>query len=233
MMQDQSGTSRDITVALLQSIGAFHDLPVEQVERLVSLMVRKSYAPGQLIFVEGEPVIGLWFVVSGQVKIAKHALSGRILSLCILRSGMCFGGCPLFSHDTNPATAEALTEVTLLILPRAELDHYTKHDPKVAEALLRVYSQRLAHLARLSDGLANWSVGDRINDSLLTCADSTPEGTYVLLTHEKLADLAGTVREIVTRHLTQLEREGIVHVQPGRITILNAQALYAPCAVHE
>lgn len=223
----------DITAAALQSIGALRELTAEQTKHLARVMVHKVYAPGQIIFVEGEASIGLWFVASGQVKIAKHSMSGRILSLCIMRTGTCFGSCPLFSQDTNPASAEALSEVILLILPQAELTHYMKHDRSVAEALLRIYSQRFAHLARLSEGLATWSVGDRVNDALLTYADTTSEGTCVLLTHEKLADLAGTVREIVTRHLAQLEREGIIRVEPGKITILNPQRLLTPCSNHE
>lgn len=201
----------------------------EQLEHLAAVMVHKLYTPGQIIFLDGEPTIGLWFVIDGQVKIVKQSMSGRILSLCILRTGTCFGSCPLFSQDTNPATAEALTQVTLLILPQRELDYYRKRDPIIAQALLRIYSQRFAHLARLSEGLATWSVGERINDTLLTYADTVEQTQQVLLTHEKLADLAGTARELVTRHLTQLEHDGIVRVEPGKITLLSPARLRTPC----
>ena len=229
-MDEGHSANRGIDTAKLQLIGTFRDLPVDQVQRLSEVMIRKVYAPGQIIFVEGEESIGLWFVEQGQVKIAKHSMNGRILSLCIMRSGMCFGTCPLFSQETNPATAEALTEVTLLILPQDELVHYRQRDRQVAEALLRIYAQRLAHLARLSEGLATWTAADRINDTLIAYAENEDGSTFVQLTHEKLADLAGTVREIVTRHLARLEREGIITLRPGRITLLSPGALQAPCA---
>ena len=220
---------KTVTEAVLRSIGAFREMLPEQLQRLAEVMVHKVYSPGQAIFFEGEATIGLWFVASGQVKIVKHSMHGRILSLCMMRSGTCFGSCPLFSQDTNPASAEAVTEVMLLVLPQAALEVYRKRDPLIAQALLRIYSQRFAHLARLSEGLATWSVGERINDLLLTYADSEGQHMQVRLTHEKLADLAGTVREIVTRHLTQLEHEGTVMVEPSRITLLNPAKLRPPC----
>jgi CRP/FNR family transcriptional regulator len=228
-MDVQSATNADITVALLRSIGAFREMSPEQLAHLAGVMLHKTYEPGQIIFLDGEASIGLWFVANGQVKIVKQAMSGRILSLCIMRTGTCFGSCPLFSQETNPATAEALTQVTLVILPQRELDYYRKRDPLIAQALLRIYSQRFAHLARLSEGLATWTVGERINDTLLTYADTVADTSQVLLTHEKLADLAGTARELVTRHLTQLEHDGVVRVEPGKITILNPAHLRTPC----
>jgi CRP/FNR family transcriptional regulator len=228
-MSVQAANPKTVTESALRSIGALREMSSEQLQRLAEVMVHKVYEPGQVIFFEGEATIGLWFVASGQVKIVKHSMNGRILSLCMMRTGTCFGSCPLFSQDTNPATAEAVTEVTLLVLPQAPLDVYRKRDPLIAQALLRIYSQRFAHLARLSEALATWSVGERINDSLLTYADPAGQHMQVRLTHEKLADLAGTVREIVTRHLTQLEHEGTITVEPGKITILNAAKLRPPC----
>lgn len=228
-MIPQASANQGVTATLLHSIGAFRDLTPNQLEHLADVMVRKAYAPGEIIFFEGDAAIGLWFVASGQVKIVKQSTSGRILSLCILRNGTCFGSCPLFSQETNPATAEALTEVTLIILPQRELDDYRRRDAFIAQALLRIYSQRFAHLARLSEGLATWSVGERINDTLLTYADTIEETQQVLLTHEKLADLAGTARELVTRHLTRLEHDGVVRVEPGRITLLSPASLRTPC----
>jgi CRP-like cAMP-binding protein len=52
----------------------------------------------------------------------------------------------------------------------------------------------------------------------------------VELTHERLAALSGTVREVVTRHLLDLEKEGVVRNELGRIIIVNPGALLPPCA---
>ncbi|MBE0690775.1 MAG: Crp/Fnr family transcriptional regulator [Anaerolineae bacterium] len=123
--------------------------------------------------------------------------------------------------------------MTLFILPEEALQQMKARDPQLIKALLHIYSQRLEHLARVSEVLGSWTVSDRINDCLLTYANRETQQPYVELTQEKLAALSGTVREVVTRHLNLLEKEGIVRNETGRIIILNADALLPPCSCEE
>jgi CRP/FNR family transcriptional regulator len=213
----------------LLKIAAFKEMPLHQLERLATVAVWQTYSPGQIIFLEGEVSGGLWFVQTGRVKIIKQSLNGRILGLCMMTSGKCFGSCPLFGMDKNPATAQAVDEVTLLVVPQERLNHLIHEDANLAGALLRIYSQRLLHLARLSEKLGAWTTGDRINDCLLAYAEPTDGYAVVRLTHEKLADLAGTVREVVTRHLSQLERGGTIQIEQGHILLLDTNRLSLPC----
>lgn len=213
----------------LQEVPAFHDLPDRQIHSLAAVMVRRHYTPGQIIFMEGDHAGSLWFVSEGRVKIIKQSLNGRIQGLCLMDRGKCFGSCPLFDMERNPATAQALDPVTLFILPEDALHELTERDPQLVKALMHVYSQRLSHLSRISEVLGSWTVSDRINDCLLTYASHDAEQPTVALTHEKLAALSGTVREVVTRHLNLLEKEGIVRNESKRIIILNADALLPPC----
>lgn len=214
----------------LRQIPAFHKLTDEQLEQLAAVMIRGRYTAGQIIFMEGEQARSLWFVAQGRVKITKQSLNGRVQGLCMMNRGKCFGTCPLFDMATNPATAQAVDEVTLFILPENALQQLKERNPHLVKALLYIYSQRLGHLAHMSEVMGVWTVGDRINDCLLTYADRSQEPVIVELTHEKLAALSGTVREVVTRHLAILEKEGVVQSETGRIIILNPDALLPPCA---
>ena len=214
----------------LREIPAFHNLLDEQINSLITIIVRRHYAPGQIIFMEGEQASSLWFVFHGRVKIIKQSLNGRIQGLCLMNRGKCFGSCPLFDMEQNPATAQALDDVILFVLPEASLQQLKAHDPQLVKALLHIYSQRLEHLARVSEVLGSWTVPDRINDCLLMYANRDTQLPTVDLTHEKLAALSGTVREVVTRHLNLLEKEGLVRIESGRIIILNTDALLPPCA---
>ncbi|MCK6580650.1 MAG: Crp/Fnr family transcriptional regulator [Anaerolineae bacterium] len=222
-----------ISLDNLRDIPAFHALPDEQLMSLAAVMVRRQYAAGHIIFMEGDQAESLWFVASGRVKIIKQSLHGRVQGLCLMDRGKCFGSCPLFDMAKNPATAQALNDVTLFVLPEAALEHMKAHDPHLVKALLHIYSQRLEHLARVSEVLGAWTVPDRINDSLLTYADRDARDPVVELTQEKLASLSGTVREVVSRHLRLLEKAGIVRIEPRRIVILNIDALMPPCACED
>lgn len=219
-----------IQVSDILKLAAFRTMPEPQLERISAALVRQVYAPGQLIFLEGERPDGLWFVAEGRVKIIKQSVNGRVQGICLVNRGKCFGSCPLYFVESNPATAQALDDVTLFVLPQEALQDLKRQDPLLSSALLRIYSQRLDHLARLSESLGAWTVADRINHYLLTCADQVGERSVVTLTHEKLAALSGTVREIVTRHLARLEKAGTVKLEPGRITLVDPSALSLPCA---
>lgn len=217
-----------MTVAIenVQMIKALAHLTIEQHERLGELMYRRDYSPGEFIFFEGQEARGVWFILQGKVRIIKHSEGGRVQGLCITSPGKCFGGCPLFDGDVNPASAQALDDVTLLILDdknRAELE---ERDPQLLWILLQIFSQRLDLLAKLSEGLGIWKVSTRINDCLATHCN---EHMVVALTHSKLAEMVGTAREVVTRHLSDLEASHIIRTEAGQITILEIDQLKTGC----
>lgn len=216
-----------VAVETLQAISALAGLSPDCLERLAQVMVRREVAAGEIIFLEGNPAHGIWFIAKGRVRIIRHSTSGRIQAMCMASAGKCFGGCPLFDGEINPASAQAVDDVTLLILPAAESQRLTRTDPHLARVLLTVLSQRLAHLARLSEGLGTQTVASRIVDCLLAYADHAQSPPVVLLTHDKLAILAGTTREVVSRHLARLEANGLVRLGQGRVVLLEIEALSA------
>lgn len=212
----------------ISALGAFSE---EQLKLLGNLLIRRHYAAGELIFLEGDPSKGLWFVLAGRVRIIKMSAGGRVQALCVMHSGKCFGGCPLFNMEANPANAQALEDVTLLILPKEETEYLQAHNPDLMRMLLYIYTERMALLARLSESLGTWSVNARINDMLLQHVASEDGAQRVYFTHEKLAHLVGTVREVVTRHLNSLEEQGIISQNQGLIEILDADELQSACLV--
>lgn len=214
-----------ISVEELQSITALAKLSNGQLKRLSPYMTRREYAPGELIFLEGDPARGIWFVLQGRVRIIKQSETGRVQALCTTSSGKCFGGCPLFDGDVNPANAQAIDNVTLAILDDDERQKLNRTDPEILWALLQIFSDRLSHLARLGEGLGAWKVNTRINDCLVT--HSVEDEIH--LTHERIAEIVGTAREVVSRHLSSLEKEGVIAVEPGHIRLLEPDALRCGC----
>ena len=119
--------------------------------------------------------------------------------------------------------------MTLFILPRSELQNLNRDVPDLMPILLQIMSDRYTHLAHLSEGLGAWSVANRINDCLVTYADHNLPTPVTKITHEKLAALAGTAREVVTRHLSRLERDGAIQLESGKIILLDVQVLQPIC----
>lgn len=209
----------------LRQVGAFLTLNNPQLDIISKVMVRRKYTPGQFIFFEGEQTAGVWFVLSGTVKIIKRSMGGRLQGLCLMNSGKCFGNCPLFENDTNPADAQAADHVLLGIIPRDSLLQLIERDGEIARCLLDIYNQQIHLLARLGECLGVWPLGMRIEDCLITHAQPTEDHFVLQLTHEEIATIVGTAREVVTRHLLELENQEIIRTQPGQIQILNMEGL--------
>lgn len=215
-----------VTIEDLKCIPQLAKLTDTQLKRLSQVMIRRSFAPGELIFLEGDPAHGIWFTLEGRVRIIKYSDSGRVQGLCVTSKGRCFGGCPLFDGEVNPASAQAINNTTLLILNDSDKETLTQRDPELLKLLLNIFTERLSLLARLGEGLGAGNVGSRINDCLATYADSTD---CVNLSHEQLAELVGTAREVVTRHLNKLEADGVVSLKTNCVVILDMEELKAVC----
>lgn len=219
-----------ISVSELSKLITFASLDAKQIQKMSQYMVRRNYSPGQLIFLEGDESTGLWFILDGKVKIIKQSSSGRMQGLCLVDSGKCFGSCPLFDGgDSNPADAQALTDVTLAIIPRQRIQELIYSDVSIATTLLQVYHDRMDLLARLGECLGTWTVGMRINDCLIAHAEMLDNLLQVRLTHEDIATLVGTAREVVSRHLAELESINIIECNPSNIHLLELEALKSPC----
>lgn len=220
-----------VSLAEVQQVPAFQQFTEAQCRLLAGLAVRRHYAPGELIFLEGDSSQGLWFVLAGRVRIIKFSGGGRAQALCVMNKGKCFGGCPLFSLEKNPANAQALDAVTLLVLPQQESAYLQAQHPELLQVLLQIYSERIYLLAQLSEQLGAWSVHARISNVLVNYAVQVEGKLMVSFTHEKLAHLAGTAREVVSRHISQLEAQRILVQGPGGIEILDVDELQSACLV--
>ncbi|HLA43157.1 MAG TPA: cyclic nucleotide-binding domain-containing protein, partial [Aggregatilineales bacterium] len=89
-----------MTVSLdeLKTINTLLTLSDEELTALAQLMICREYAPGEMIFLEGDESSGIWFIYRGKVRIIKFSASGRTQALCIANSGKCVGTCPLFNQ---------------------------------------------------------------------------------------------------------------------------------------
>lgn len=182
---------------------------------------RCSFRPGQQIMLEGEQAPGLFLVLRGRVRLSRTAPDGREQVLAMVGAGEHFDPVPLFDGGPNPTTARAMSPVTCLLLPRAELLTLIRRHPDLALAALSAMAGQLRELVSLVEDLAFRSVRARLARQLLAEA----AGGAAELTHQELAERAGTVREIAGRALRRLAEEGLVRLERGRVIVLDPAGL--------
>lgn len=219
-------------MADLQAISAFSTLGPRALALVQRGVVERTFPPGQMIFLEGEPGQGLWFLKSGRVRIYRLSAEGREQGLCVMRAGMCCG-CPLFYGETNPASAEALDPVTMYFVRGGEALALAEQDPEISRAFFGVFARGEQILSSLVVSLSCSRLAGRLAHLLLEQSQDPrarpgpPGPPSVALSHQDLAGLLGTSREVVTRSLDRLARARAIQLGRRRIVILDPAKLSA------
>ena len=231
MTTGNSATTGDHSQDVLSKAGLFHGVAAEAREALASTLTYADYSRGDTVFAEGEQGDTLYIVLSGKVKVGRHAADGRENMLSVMGPSDMFGELSLFDPGPRTATATVLTDARLASLAHSSLRPWINDRPEIAEQLLRVLARRLR---RTNDALADLIFTDvpgRVAKALLGLAErfGTQEGAGVRvhhdLTQEELAQLVGASRETVNKALADFSGRGWMRVDSRAVTILDRERL--------
>lgn len=212
--------------ALWGQVSFLSNIGDEPLAALAAAASRLTYIQGQTIFLEGEPVSGIYLVETGVVKICRYALDGREHILTLINAGDTFNDVAALDGGPNPACAVAFSDVVLWRIDRGDLKHIVTRYPVLAWALIENLAGRTRHLLRVVQDLAARSVRGRLARLLLEQAAVSEEGGKPLpLTQEEMAALLGTVREVVGRTLRNLAADGLIAVERQHIVIVDRAGL--------
>ena len=169
----------------------------------------------------------LFILKGGRVRIFRVSADGRALTTAIITPGTIFGEMVIVGQQMHDSFAEALDDVVVCVMSKADVRRLLLGDPRIATRISETLGRRLALIEqRLSDAVFK-SVPQRIAATLTVMATARPlgRGLQVHLTHEQLAALAGTSRETTTKVLGELADQGLISLGRGRVTIVDAAGL--------
>lgn len=217
--------SRSTLLEQLQRVPYFAGLDPAILQQLVDLATWHEYAPGALVFLEGEVNSGLYNVQIGWVKVVKFSLDGREQVLRYFGPGEIFSEIGLFLARPNPATAITLEPCGIWQLHRTLLQPLLAAHPDLLLHVMANMADRIAYLAGLVADLSLHTVEVRLARLLL---DEASDGTLVRqswLTQAELAARLGTVPDVLNRGLRSLAEAGLIQVERRQITILDRPGL--------
>ncbi len=209
----------------LKSIRLFEGLSAPALRELEAVARIISYNDGQIITLEGESEASVLFVVSGKVRVFRTNQQGREQTLIHLSPGEGFNMPACFSEDhTAPASAMAVGGVRLISIPNSGFRNVVCGNPEIALEVLGDFSAKLRHLTGLAYDLSLLTVRARLAGFLMTQSQTENEAP-ARWTHEEIAAQLGTVREVISRTLRSLVKDGMIRIDRQRIVILDAEGL--------
>ena len=215
-------------VGLLRDVSFFTALDENTLQQLACVAHRLTYAPGEMIFLEGEPCAGLYILDRGRCKIFKTSIECREQTLQVVLPGNFFNHVAALDGGPNAANAVALDDVVTWAMAREDIKALAFQYPALGWVLL----EHVAHLARFLVGIVEdlglRPVKARLAKLLLEEAERSQHGELdrdLLLTQQEIAARLGTVREMVGRALRTLMDDGAIQIERHRIVIVDREML--------
>jgi CRP-like cAMP-binding protein len=220
-------STQDALIAQLQTVPMLQGLAAASLAQLAARAIRRDYAPGAVIFLEGDAAPAFYYVDSGWVKIVKMSPEGREQILYVWGPGEIFGGVGVFVNRPAPATAIALEATTLWVLPSDTIRRMFTTDPTLALPVIDFMATRISELVELIADLSLHTVTARLARLLLEQAQDDLIQRRSWATQAEMAARLGTVPDVLSRALRTLVEARLIQVQRHQIQILDRQGLLA------
>lgn len=209
----------------LRAIPFFSGLDDHVIRDLARGALWREYAAGEVVFLEGEPARGLYYLQSGWLKIAKSSPDGREQVLQFLEPGETFHVIGVFAKRPNPATAIALEPAGIWILRRDAVMRLLEKHPRLAQHVIERMAGRVLELVDLVEDLSLRTVTGRLARLLVEDARDDTLHRPRWYTQAEIAARLGTVPDVLQRALSSLAADGLIEVERSVIRILDREAL--------
>ncbi|WP_322990995.1 MULTISPECIES: Crp/Fnr family transcriptional regulator [unclassified Hoeflea] len=192
----------------------------EQLLQLSKHSSRRELEPGTELIGESTTTTSYSNIISGVVKLSKMMADGR-QQIVGLQFAPDFLGRPFRAE--NGVSAEAATGVKVCSFPKHVIERFIGDMPELEHKLLE---QTLAELDEARDWmltLGRKTAGEKVASFLLLIATHAfPDNEEDSVTFElpmsrvDIADFLGLTMETVSRQLTKMRKDGVIHIVNNR-----------------
>lgn len=204
----------------------FKDLSPEELDAMNHIFLEREYKKNQVIFMEEETGKYMYIVKFGEVKVVQSSSEGRENILAIHHSGDTFGEMSLLDNMTTPATVSAMEDCKIITISKVHFDAVLMRNPQVVRSMLAMLCMKLRDSWKIIQVLKFTDAETRLKHILLNLAKS--EGIQkgdeicikVKITHQELAEMAGTSRETISRLMSKLQTQNLLKISSHKMVLI-------------
>lgn len=183
--------------------------------------------PGQFVCMQGQGCSHLALVLDGTVRVYKSGESGREITLYRVERGescILTASC-ILNERPFPAYAVTETQVAACMIPASTFQRWVEAYREWQQYVFDLMARRLEAVIEVVEEVAFRRLDARLADYLLGEAGDEPQDAVIHATHEAIAAELGSSREVVSRLLKDFEREGLVGLSRGAVTVADPGGL--------
>ncbi|MCF6359859.1 MAG: Crp/Fnr family transcriptional regulator [Cyclobacteriaceae bacterium] len=189
---------------------SFSFLGEEALNELLSIGTIQTIPEGTQILREGQFVKVVPLVIEGLIKVYTKQEDKELLLYYIQPEESCIMSfSSSLSNDPSKVYAITESETKALLLPATEMNKWIKQFPNLNNLFFGMFKLRYADLLETINHLIFNKLDQRILLYLKNKSERT-DSKIIPVTHKQIASELGTAREVVSRIIKKLEKEGLV-----------------------
>lgn len=217
----------DILLKRLKTIDFLHGLDSKALEQIARNAMWKVYSADDVVFWEGDTESNLYYLQYGVLKVLKASHDGREQVLRLIKAGETFNEVGVLAKRDNPATAVALEESGVWLIPRKAIEDVLLEHPQMALQIIENMADKFVDLVSLAADLSLKSVKARFAKLLLEQAKGGVIERRSWATQTEMASRLGTVPDVLSRIIRELTKAEIIEMDKKQIRILDEESLSA------
>jgi CRP/FNR family transcriptional regulator, cyclic AMP receptor protein len=188
-----------------------------------------DYKKKQILYAEGQRPKGVYYIISGKVKIYKANDDGKELITNIFSSGDFFGYNYILEEISYREHAQILEDAQLMLIPKEDFLSLISTDFQVASQFIKIISHSVLEKEESLLNLAYNSLRKKVAYQILQVVEKfkkdDPAIKSINLSRESLAQAAGIATESLIRTLSDFKSEKLIDIQGSTIIILSEEKL--------
>ncbi len=223
-MEDQTTSNAGI-LQFLRSLPMLEGVSQSSLVTLARVSRLKLAPKGTFIFFQSDPADAVYLLWRGAVAIRLENPDGQELVINEMGPGDCFGELGLLTGQPRSASAEAIVDSAVLLVPGAAFQSVLGQEPSLALRLLEITARRLQNSSKREEALAFHDAQQRLARHLLHLDQLASDKGYLTVSQDELAQWTGLTRQTVATILGRWRRMGWLLTGRGHIVLLNRREL--------
>lgn len=178
---------------------------------ILELGIQKTFEPNEILIREGQFFSSFPLVIKGLIRVSRNNEEGNELLLYYLEQNevcaMSLTCC--MANKTSNVKAIAVEQSEVILLPVALLDIWMCKYPTWKQFVMQTFQNRFRELIDTIDSIAFMKLDERLVKYFIDLNQKSGTTTFNG-THQDLALQLNTSREVISRLLKKLEKDGKV-----------------------
>ena len=229
-MTTSNSDNQTVAPGALRSLRIFRDLDDRDLKTVAQRLTVTGYAGDAEIFGQFEPDDGVYFILSGTVRITVFSAAGKEVTFRDLEPGEMFGELAAIDGQPRSANAIAKTDAQVGRVSAGQFRELLQEFPPANAAILTYLCGLVRDLSARVYQFAAHAVSNRIQAEILRLARSAePSDNSAAIspvpTHAEIASRVNTHREAVTKEISRLVGKGVLERSPGGLIVRDVAEL--------